>query len=365
MKILYVVPQINNADGISRIMAIKTNYLIDNYGYEIAILTQNKGHKNLFYEFNKKIVFYDMELNATFFPFFNPFRNQLNSTINETKPDRIIIGDNGLKAFLIPFILNSKIPLLLEIHSSLYVEENFRKNTLLHYLKFKLTCFYKQFGAAQYNQVVVETQESIKEWKVKNGIVIPNPIWFSTNADTNLYQKNVIAVGRHVYEKGFDRLLEIWKKVILKYPDWNLTIYGKSNPDFDLITLAKKLNIEKNITFHDPVKNINEKYLEASIYLMASRFEGFGMVLIEAMASGLPCIAYDCPCGPRTIIDNNQNGFLIEDGNENQFIQKLDNLIENENLRIDMGNKAKISVNKYQIESIMKQWNSLLKEEII
>jgi len=160
-------------------------------------------------------------------------------------------------------------------------------------------------------------------------------------------------------------LLEIWKKVIEKNPDWNLTIYGKSNPDIDLVSLAKKINIENNITFYDPVKNIEEKYLEASICLMTSRYEGFGMVLIEAMASGLPCIAYDCPCGPRAIIENNNNGFLIEDGKENQFIQKLENLIENENLRIEMGNKAKTSVKKYEIESIMDQWNSVLKGEIV
>lgn len=365
MKILYVVPNINNGDGISRIIDIKANYLIENYGYEIVILTQNKGHDDLFFDFNKNIVFYDIQLSGTIFQFFNSFRNQLKSAITKIKPDRIIVCDNGLKAFLIPFIINPKIPLLLEIHSSLYVEESYSKDTLFHILISKLTCLYKQFGASQYNQVIVETYESSKEWKLKRVNVISNPLWFSTDIGSNLSQKNVIAVGRHVYEKGFDRLLEIWKKVIVKHPDWNLTIYGKSNPDFDLVALAKKLTIEKNITFHNPVKNIEEKYLEASIYLMTSRFEGFGMVLIEAMASGLPCIAYDCPCGPRAIIENNNNGFLIEDENENQFIQKLNNLIENENMRIDMGNKAKISVNKYQIESIMKQWNSLFKEEII
>jgi glycosyltransferase involved in cell wall biosynthesis len=361
MKILYVVPQINSGDGISRVIAIKANYLIENYGYEIAILTQNNGHEDLFFDFNKNIVFYDMQLNGITFHFFNFFRSQLKNSINEIKPDRIVICDNGLKAFLIPFIIKPKIPLLLEIHSSLYIEENDSKKTFIIYIKSKLTHYYKRIGAARYDKVITFTQENLKEWKLKNSILIPNPLWFSTDIKSDLSQKNVIAVGRHVYEKGFDRLLEIWKKVIVKYPDWNLTIYGKSNPDFDLVALAKKLNIENNITFHDPVKNIEEKYLEASIYLMTSRFEGFGMVLIEAMASGLPCIAYDCPCGPRTIIENNSNGFLIEDGNENQFIQKLENLIENENLRIEMGNKAKISVSKYQIEAIMDQWNSVLK----
>ena len=125
----------------------------------------------------------------------------------------------------------------------------------------------------------------------------------------------------------------------------------------------QKLQIEKNSTFCDPVKNINEKYLEASIYLMTSRFEGFGMVLIESMASGLPCIAYDCPCGPRTIIENDSNGFLIENGNENQFIQALEKIIIDENLRFQMGKKAKISVDKYKIDAVMQKWDSLLKAE--
>lgn len=361
MKILYIVPKINNADGIARVIAIKANYLIDNYGYEIAILTQNNGNTPLFHYFNKKIDFHDIKLKGNLFLFLCSFRSQLNSRIKSINPDRIIICDNGLKAFLIPFLVKSKIPLILEIHSSIFIEEQYNNQNFFLQIKSKLIYFYKQFGASKFDKFIVETQESIIEWNVKNGIVIPNPIWFSTDKTADLNQKNVIAVGRHVYEKGFDRLLEIWKKVLIKYPDWNLTIYGKNNPDFDLITLAKKLEIEKNITFCDPVKNINEKYLEASIYLMTSRFEGFGMVLIEAMASGLPCIAYDCPCGPRTIIENKTNGLLIENGNKNQFVQALENLIEDENQRFEMGKNAKSSINKYQIDAIMNSWNAVLK----
>ena len=363
MKILYIVPKINDGDGIARVIAIKANYLIEKYGYEIAILTQNKGNIPLFYEFNEKIEFQDMKLKGNPFHFIFSFRSQLNTIIKSINPDRIIVCDNGLKAFLIPILLHTKIPLLLEIHSSIFIEEQVINNTVFQQIKSKLLYFYKQFGASLYDQFIVETQESIKEWGGKKGIVIPNPLWFSPNHEADLSQKNVIAVGRHTHEKGFDRLLEIWKKTIINHPDWHLTIYGKTNLDFDLIAMAKKLQIEKNSTFCDPVKNINEKYLEASIYLMTSRFEGFGMVLIEAMASGLPCIAYDSPCGPRTIIENDSNGFLIENGNENQFIQALEKIIVDENLRFEMGKNARISVNKYQIDAIMQKWNSLLKAE--
>ena len=200
---------------------------------------------------------------------------------------------------------------------------------------------------------------SLQEWNVKNGLVIPNPLWFETTTFSDLKAKKVIAVGRHSYEKGLDRMLQIWQKVIQKHPDWTLEIYGKSNQNQELQKLSKTLNIDTNVVFFDPVKNINDKYREASILLMTSRTEGFGMVLIEAMAMGLPCVAYDCPCGPKAIIQNNENGFLIENGNIDSFVQQMELLIEDENLRIQIGKKAQESIKIYDLECIMQQWESL------
>ena len=362
MKLLYVVPNLNNGGGVARVLSIKTNFLIEKFGYEVHILTQNHGNSSLFYSFNEKIILHDMILEGANFQFLNNYRKSLNKQVASINPDIIIVCDNGLKAFTVPFILNSKTPIIFECHGSRFMEENVTNDMFFSNFLRKLKYSFKFFGASKFNKIITLSEENREEWSKKNSIVIPNPIWFSTAKEADLSQKNVISVGRHTYEKGFDRLLEIWKKVIVKFPDWNLTIYGKSNPDFDLIALAKKLNIENNITFHEPIKNINEKYLEASIYLMPSRFEGFGMVLIEAMASGLPCISYDCPCGPRAIIKDNYNGFLIENGNENEFVKTVSNLIDNENLRIQIGKNSKESVNKYDIDEIMNLWDKLFTE---
>jgi glycosyltransferase involved in cell wall biosynthesis len=154
-------------------------------------------------------------------------------------------------------------------------------------------------------------------------------------------------------------MLKVWQKVIQKNPEWMLDIYVKPNDNREIQTLVNSLNIRGNVMFHEPVKNINDKYIESSILVMTSRTEGFGMVLIEAMACGLPVLAYDCPVGPRSIITNNENGFLIEDGNIDLFIEKLNLLIENENLRIEMGNKAKENSNRYNLDTIMLQWKNL------
>ena len=354
MKLVFIVPNINNEGGVARVLSIKINYLINKFGYEIHIITQNKGNFPLFYNFNQKVVFHDILLNKNSILFLYSYKKQIKNLINDLNPTHIIVADNGLKAFFLPFIL-CKYNLFLEIHSSLYIEEVSNQNQFLKYLQRKL----KILLANKFSASIFESTENKLEWKSKNAIVIPNPLWFSAAKKSSLKNKKVIAVARHNYEKGLDRLLKIWVEVIKKHPDWHLEIYGNNAQKMDLSKMASDLQITKNCTFLKPVKNIDTKYLDASIFALTSRFEAFGMVLIEAMEAGLPCIAYDCPCGPRTIINNNKNGFLIKDGNKTDYILKLNELIENENLRIEMGKNAVNSIKKYHLEPIMKQWTDL------
>ncbi|MFV8326801.1 glycosyltransferase family 4 protein [Flavobacterium sp. ZS1P14] len=359
MKLLYIVPNINNEGGVARVLSIKANYLVEKLGYEVHILTQNEGFSPLFYHFNVNVVFHDVLLKGNFFQFFNAFVKGLKRNVQAIQPDVIIVCDNGLKAYCIPFILKNKIPLVLEMHSSRFIEERaIRKNSRTK-LAFNCIAVLKRNGIKKYDRFIVETTESVSEWNIKNTIVIPNPLWFTTEQFNDLESKKVIAVGRHTYEKGFDSMLKIWKRVVAKHPDWLLEVYGKSNKISDLNALAENLDVSKNVVFYEPVHRINEKYLEASFYLMTSRFEGFGMVLIEAMASGLPCIAYDCPCGPRAIISHNEDGFLIENGEESDYVKAIETLIENAALRREMGKKAKLSSEKYEINAIMQTWNQL------
>jgi glycosyltransferase involved in cell wall biosynthesis len=362
MKILYIVPNINNEGGVARVLSIKANYLVEKLGYEVHILTQNEGFFPLFYPFNANITFHDMVLKGNFFQFFKSYIQGLKSNIKAIKPDIIVVCDNGLKAYTIPFVLKKNVPLVLEMHSSKFIEESEINKNVFSKLLFNSISLLKKNGIERYDRFIVETKESILEWKVKDTIAIPNPLWFTTQVLSDLNNKKVIAVGRHTYEKGFDRMLQIWKKVLVKHPDWILDIYGKSSENNHLKLLTKNLNISENVVFYEPVHNINDKYLEASFYLMTSRFEGFGMVLIEAMASGLPCIAYDCPCGPRAIIAHNEDGFLIENSNESDYVNAIDTLIENVVLRREMAQKAKLSSKKYHIDEIMLAWDQLFIE---
>ena len=360
MKLLYIVPNINNEGGVARVLSVKSNYLIENWGYEIHIATQNKGNTPLFYDFHPSIMYHDLLLKGNFWTFLKSYKEQLSALILTLKPDVIIVCDNGLKAFLLPYLYQFSVPTLLEIHSSLQISES--KTTLLGGIKHKLFQFFKKNSAKKYPFQVVESIENSKEWGLKNAKVIPNPLWFEPKKTAILNSKIAIAVGRPTYEKGFDRLLVIWQKIVLQQPEWQLHIYGQKSETNSLEQLVIDLNIQNSVKLLAPIKNIEDKYQTASIYLMTSRYEAFGMVLIEAMATGLPCVAYDCPCGPRAIISNNIDGFLIENNNEDDYISSVLKLMDNENLRTQMSVDAQKTSEKYNIKPIMNTWNNYLKE---
>lgn len=217
--------------------------------------------------------------------------------------------------------------------------------------------------APYFSSFIVLTNGNVNEWKsLKNKQVIPNPLSFYPEQASMLQNKKVIAVGKQGYQKGYDRLLPAWKKVVEKYPNWQLEIYGTIAPEMKLAEQAQTLQIDKNIHFYSPIKDIKSKYMEASIYVMSSRFEGFGMVLIEAMACGLPCVSFDCPHGPADIITQGEDGFLIENGNINQMANAILQLIEDESVRIDMGTTAKKNVKRYLTEHVMPLWDDLFKQ---
>ncbi|WP_369752384.1 glycosyltransferase [Flavobacterium sp. WC2409] len=362
MRLLYIVPSCNTEGGVARVLSVKTNSLIEKWGYDIHILTQNDGNTSPFYNFNSGIVFHDMILKGSVFQFFKDYINSLKLQISIIKPDIIIVCDNGLKAFTIPFFLNSNIPLVFECHGSKYIQENKMKASFffkgIQFFKYK----FKNLGAQKYKRFIALSNESLQEWDVLNYTIIPNPSWLKVTADNPLENKKVITVARNSYEKGLDRLLLIWQKTAVKHPDWILEIYGDDLKPLE--TVAEKLNINATVRFHKPVMNIEEKYNNASLFVMTSRFEGFPMVLIEAMASGLPCVAYDCPVGPRAIITNRENGILVPEGKEQLFVEQLSVLIEDAVLRRQLGKKARESVADYDLDIIMLQWNALF-ENII
>lgn len=361
MKLLYITNQICGSGGLERVLSIKANYLADQLNYDVHIITLNQADMPLFYSFSKKLVYHDIQG-----PKANPisYLTGIRKKVKEIRPDIISVCDDGLKGFFLPQILGKPCPMIYERHASKDIFKTTDNPSLFVKIKLRINNTLMNFGASKYNAFVVLTNDNLNEWHLKNLKVIANPLSFYPETKAELVSNKVISVGTHNFQKGFDRLLKIWSKVILKYPEWTLDIYGKYDEAKSYISLCETLNLNKSVTFYAPVKNIEDKYKASSIYVMSSRSEGFGMVLIEAMANGVPCVSFDCPRGPKDIISEGEDGFLVKNGDLDTFSERLQLLIKDANLRMDMGEKARQKAKTYLPECIIPQWDALFKNLI-
>lgn len=344
--------------GIARVVSLKANYFISAFNYEVDIIASNTKNVPFFYDFKPKIKWHDsVDFSKSIF-FLPKYIASIKRTIAERKPDIIIICD-APHWILIPWFLKNNIPIVFETHFSISFKL-VKSKSVFSSLRFKLVYFLKKKTLQQFDKTVYETYAGSKEWNAENSVIIPNPLSFVSENKTELKNKKAIAVCRHSYEKGLDRLLLIWKEAINKYPDWELDVYGEWEDTMLYQKMAVDMQISENVNFIAVTKDIKSCFEQSSVFLMTSRSEAFGMVLIEAMTCGLPSVVYDCPCGPREIITNNEDGFLIEDGNIDLFVKKLFLLLENQELRIEFGQKAKLNAEKYSSEAVMKSWKNLM-----
>ncbi|MDD7885824.1 glycosyltransferase family 4 protein [Flavivirga sp. 57AJ16] len=364
MTLLYITNQICGAAGLERVLSLKASYLADKLNYKVHILTLNQNQQPLFYTFSDKLVYHDITVKGNFIKYINNYISKIKAKVKEINPDIISVCDDGLKAFFLPHILCKKCPMIYERHVSKNIQTQTDQVSFLHKIKTNIVYSIMGIAAKKYDKFIVLTKDNLKEWNLPNIEVISNPLSFYPKVTSKLTNKKVLAVGRQCFQKGYDRLLKSWEIISKKHPDWSLEIYGKFEEGEPYKELATRLGISDSVTFYKPVKNIGDVYKESSIYVMSSRFEGFGMVLIEAMSYGVPCVSYNCPCGPQEIISNEKDGFLVENGNIKLFAEQVEKLIENQDLRLKMGVNAREKATQYFPDVIVPKWDVLFKSLI-
>ncbi len=356
MKLLYITNGITGAGGLERVLSVKTSMLADDFGYTVHILSLNEGGVKPFFTFSDKVVLHSAEVSGNRVCYFFKYITGIHKTVSEVQPEIICVCDDALKGFFLPYMIRTEAKWIYESHASVNLGD--RGSGVSVGGKFQHLL--KQVLGKAFSKIVLLTESNKKEWALDNLVIIPNPLPFQTSAVSSLHSKKVIAVGSFGYNKGYDLLLKIWQNIETSFPDWELNIYGKGTYE-NLFSEADKLGLQR-VNFHQPVPDIAPKYLESSIFVLPSRSEGFGMVIIEAMSCGLPVVSFDCPHGPGDIITDGKDGFLVENSDTEIFAKKLKLLMQDENLRRQLGAYGQQTAKKYLPEKIVQQWEDLIKK---
>lgn len=285
------------------------------------------------------------------------------------------------------------------IVSSGFIYFPYFKNPKTKYIKIIHTSFQRYSSRNKYFDILITlSNKELPLWRQyhKNVQMIPNFIPQIPQKCTNHKQKVIISVGSLTAEKGFLRLLDIWKmvqdRIKLPHPKslpqgegldfdspspaegdkgggfdsqnltkWKLIIVGDGILKSQMESKINDLGLQDSIILKPFTKEIEKEYLSASIYAMSSHWEGFGMVLVEACSYGLPCIAFDVATGPSDIIKHSKSGFLISDNDLEAYANHLLKLMGNESMRINFGIEAKRIVGeRFSKEVIMGEWERIL-----
>lgn len=222
--------------------------------------------------------------------------------------------------------------------------------SLRHYIYKRLYC------------LVVITSQDEKDFCTEGltrVTTIFNPIDLSKRSHSPLISKKIISVGRLVSAKGFDTLVEIFRKVHDRYPDWQVEIYGEGVLHDVLQKQIDEAGLSACFKLMGVTDKIEDAYRSASIFVCTSRYEGFSMVLAEAMSQGLACISFDCPTGPSILLSGEQVGILVENQNQLEFENALLRLMEDDKLRRYLGTNAYASVERFDVCNICREWKKL------
>lgn len=378
MKIVYVCDAIARIGGVERILVDKMNYLAEVYGYEIYLITAAQGLHPFSFPLSPLVKHTDIDVRLhTQYQYKYPkrlwmkwklkrlYNKRLKEIIEKTNPDILISTINYLPVELCR--LKCRAKKVIESHGArefAYLTDSLQTN-FLNLIKKLYTN--KSFSYIEKNSdaVITLTQSDAQAWlKATKAYAIPNITNFVSSQSSSCETKRAIAVGRLTYQKGFDRLIDAWKMVNKTHPDWKLDIFGEGIYQQDLKDRIQENKLKGIINIHPFTTQVVNEYTNSSIFVLSSNYEGFGLVLIEAMSCGIPCVSFDCPHGPSEIIRDKEDGLLVKNGDIKGFADAICYLIEHEEERKAFGKKAKENVKRYSPENVMPQWEKLFEELI-
>lgn len=376
MKLVYIYHSLAYKGGLERIFCDKMNYLVRNYSYDITFITYEQGEHPMSYVLDDRIKVID--LNTRFVTLFKYnvisrffksislkrlLKRRLAETLENEKPDIVVCATYEFYIsecildlpynFIVESHLCMNAVLSSKLHNNFFVSSAAKLFDLWHFSKINKA-----------KMIVTLTEADKKDWEkhVSTDIlVIPNMVTLYPDKITPYIErpKRIICAGRLDEQKGFDYLIEAWTLIADKYPDWKIDIFGHGDLKDALNKMIANHKLEKQIEIHNPTDRIYEEYMNSSIYVMSSRYEGLPLVLIEAMSCGLPCVSFNCPNGPSEIISHGEDGLIAPMGNIQELAKSIEWMIVNKQAREAMSIAARNNARRYHENAIMPRWIEL------
>lgn len=372
-KIFYIYTALLTVGGADRVITNKANWLAE-HGYDVSIITDTQMGRPPVYPLSSRVKLHDLAINFEreynhclvirilwYFILMWKYKKAMTKILFQERPD-IVVSTLGRDLDFLTSINDGSVKI-----GESHIARSYSRNFHLLEQKggiYKLLAMYGRWKqektVSQLNALVLLTKQDESNWKgITQTFVIPNSLTFSSELRSDCCNKKAICVGRYNEQKGYEYMIEAWEIVSKRHPDWTLHAYGAGEIKEYLQSIINSKDLSDKMILHNPVKNIMDKYLESSIFLLSSRFEGFGMVLVEAMECGLPCVSFDCPYGASDIIHNGEDGYLVDYLNSRQLAERVCELIENDVKRKEMGRRAKLNIKRYSQDIVMNQWVEL------
>ena len=373
MKIFYIYTALTTKGGADRVITDKANWLSE-HGFDVTIVTDTQMDRPPIYPLAPQVRLHDFAIDFDqeyghslplrawwYFKLMKKYKKTLSEYLAREKPD-IVISTLGRDLDFLTELSDGSIKIA-ESHIARKFSRNFHlmeqkgglHKWLARYWRRKQEKCVKKLSG-----LVLLTNQDAKSWEgITQTYVIPNSLTFYPSNSSTCLNKQAIVVGRFNEQKGYDYLIEVWSLVNKRHPDWKLNVYGAGELRSEIEAKIRRAGLVSNMILNEPTSDIKSKYLDSSIYIMSSRFEGFPMALLEAMACGVPCVSFDCPCGPSDIIKNGIDGIVVDYLNIVQLADQICYLIENDTCRVKMGKLAKQNIARYSRENVMRLWVDL------
>ena len=372
MNLIYCTHSLCNPGGMERVLVNKVTYLVNRLHWDVSIVTTDQKSRPVFYPLPEGVKTTDLGINYSDDNVKSPAEKilgylkkkrkhkKLLSELLKREQADIVVSLYPSESSFIPDIKDGSKKVL-ELHFCKFFRLQYGRNGLLGLID-KWRTWQDERIVRKFDKFVVLSQEDKGYWgNLPNIEVIPNAAMHVSEHYSDVTKKRVIAVGRLDYQKGFDRLIRAWRIVQQNeaFHEWNLDIFGQGEWKEMLQQMIDEAGLQDSMRINQPTKQIGNEYVRSSILVMSSHYEGFPMVMIEAMACGLPVVSFDYKCGPKDIIRHGENGLLVHDGDIEGLAAAMMKLMDDEAYRKHLSDNAKKIISTYSEETVMNRWIAL------